>query len=48
MVGALSAAAWTFAGPQYRAVVAQRAGTDLPGALAEDVGALALARLATR
>jgi uncharacterized membrane protein len=46
LVGGVTAAAWTFAGPQYRALVAKRTGNDLPGALAEDAGALALAYLA--
>jgi hypothetical protein len=48
LVGASTSAAWTFAGPQYRAAVAARAGNDLPGALGEDAAALALAHLAAR
>jgi hypothetical protein len=47
-VGAVTALAWTYAGPRYRAAVAARAGGDLPGALAEDAAAFALARVAAR
>lgn len=47
VVGATTSAAWTMAGPRYRALAAERAGSDLPGALAEDTAALALAYAAT-
>jgi uncharacterized membrane protein len=49
--GALAAAAaWAGAqaGSRWRARAGSRAGADLPGALAEDLGCLALARYATR
>lgn len=48
LVGLLAAAGTTFAGPPARAAAAARLGSDLPGALAEDVLALGLAAAATR
>lgn len=48
VVGAAASAAWTFAGPQYRAVLAARTGNDLPGAVLEDAAALGLAYVAAR
>lgn len=48
VAGLAGAVAWTFAGPRVRALVAQRAGSDLPGAVAEDVAAYALAAAAAR
>jgi uncharacterized membrane protein len=47
-VGAATSAAWTFAGPKYRAAVAARTGGDLTGALAEDAAAVALGWAAAR
>ncbi|MFN2559854.1 MAG: DUF4126 domain-containing protein [Jatrophihabitans sp.] len=48
VVGALTSAAWTFAGPRYRSVAAARTGSDLPGAVLEDGAAVLLALGATR
>jgi uncharacterized membrane protein len=48
LAGLVGAGAWAFAGPRVRALVAQRAGSDLPGAVAEDVAAYALAVAAAR
>ena len=47
-VGAAASAAWTFAGPQYRGALFARTGSDLPGAVLEDVAALGLAHVAAR
>jgi uncharacterized membrane protein len=48
IVGGGAAAAWTYAGPKYRAAAASRFGSDLPGALVEDAAAFGLAALAVR
>ncbi|HEV7204761.1 MAG TPA: hypothetical protein VGN18_09120 [Jatrophihabitans sp.] len=48
VVGLLAAAGTTFAGPPARAAAAARFGSDLPGALTEDVLAVGLAAAATR
>lgn len=48
VIGLLAAAATTFAGPPARAAAAERFGSDLPGALAEDAFALGLAAAVTR
>jgi uncharacterized membrane protein len=48
VVGALTSAAWTYAGPRYRAAAAARTGSDLAGAVLEDAAAVALAAGATR
>jgi uncharacterized membrane protein len=48
VVGALTSAAWTFAGPRYRSTAAARTGSDLPGAALEDAAAVLLAVAATR
>ncbi len=47
-VGVAASAAWTFAGPRYRGAAFARTGSDLPGAVFEDVAALGLAQLAAR
>ena len=46
VVGAATSAAWTFAGPRYRASLSARTGNDLAGAVLEDVAAVGLARVA--
>jgi uncharacterized membrane protein len=48
VVGAVTSAAWTFAGPRYRSAAAARTGSDLPGAALEDGAALLLAVAASR
>jgi uncharacterized membrane protein len=48
LAGALGAAAWTFAGVRARAAAQARFTSDLPGAVGEDVAAIALAFAATR
>jgi uncharacterized membrane protein len=48
VVGALAATATSFAGVRARAAAAARAGSDLPGAVAEDAFAAGLAITATR
>ena len=48
LAGAAAAAATSYAGPVVRARLAAAAGSDLPGALAEDAVAIGLARLAVR
>jgi len=48
LAGLGGALAWTFAGVRVRALAAERLGSDVPGAVAEDVAAYALAFAATR
>jgi uncharacterized membrane protein len=48
VVGAVTSAAWTFAGPRYRSFAAAHTGSDLPGAVLEDGAAVVLALGATR
>jgi uncharacterized membrane protein len=45
--GLAAAAVWSFAGVRWRTWAAARFGHDLPGALAEDAGAVLLAGIAT-
>ncbi|WP_375479416.1 hypothetical protein [uncultured Jatrophihabitans sp.] len=45
-LSAAAAASWSFGGVRYRAVAAKALGSDLPGALLEDVAAYAAARAA--
>ena len=46
VLGVAGSGAWSFAGARARGLLAQRLGSDLPGALAEDVFAIVLARAA--
>jgi uncharacterized membrane protein len=48
LAGLAGAVAWSYTGVRVRAMAAERAGRDLPGAVAEDVAAYALAFAATR
>ncbi|MGN6610019.1 MAG: DUF4126 domain-containing protein [Jatrophihabitans sp.] len=48
LVGAAASAVTTAAGPGYRAALAKRFGSDVPGALLEDAAALGLAAAAVR
>ena len=48
LLGAAGSVAWSFAGARARSLAAAKFGNDLPGALAEDVLAVALANVATR
>jgi uncharacterized membrane protein len=48
VVGAATAAGWALAGGRYRAVLARRFGSDLPGAAFEDGATVLAGVIATR